>query len=185
MTFNLDNYEPVAPRLARWLEANPDTQVITTLVAYAAGEWCIFKAELYVHAKLVATGWAEEHHTERGVNSTSHMENCETSAIGRALANCGYAGSDPSKRPSREEMTKVQRMTPSDAPEGTQRPQASPNKAASDAQIGLIRTLAKKLGFEAHFPPNFTSFDASQVIQELKGNVIPLAIRAESQEDPF
>jgi hypothetical protein len=113
------------------------------------------------------------------------MENCETSAIGRALANYGYAGSDPSKRPSREEMTKVQRMTPSDAPEGTQRPQASPNKQASDAQLGLIRTLSKKLGFEAHFPPNFTSYDASQVIQELKGNVIPLAIRAESFEDPF
>jgi len=185
MTFNLDNYEPVAPRLARWLQANFDTQVITTLVAYSAGEWCIFKAELYIGGKVVATGWAEEHQTERGVNSTSHMENCETSAIGRALANAGYAGSDPSKRPSREEMTKVQRMTPSDAPEGTQRPQASPNKPASDAQLGLIRTLSKKLGFEAHFPPNFTSFDASQVIQDLKGNVIPLAIRAESFEDPF
>ena len=189
MTFNLDNYEPVAIRLDRWIadtaKCNLNPRIITTLIAYSAGEWCIFKAELYEDDRLTATGHAEEHHTDRGVNSTSHMENCETSAIGRALANCGYAGSDPSKRPSREEMTKVQRMTPSDAPEGTQRPQASPNKAASDAQIGLIRTLAKKLGFEAHFPPNFTSFDASQVIQELKGNVIPLAIRAESQEDPF
>jgi len=185
MTFNLDNYEPVAPRLARWLEAAEDPRVITTLHAYAPGEWCIFRAELYAGDTLLATGYAEEHHTDRGVNSTSHMENCETSAIGRALANYGYAGSDPSKRPSREEMTKVQRMTPSDAPEGTQRPQASPNKPASDAQLGLIRTLSKKLGFEAHFPPNFTSYDASQVIQELKGNVIPLAIRAESFEDPF
>jgi hypothetical protein len=185
MTFNLDNYEPVAPRLARWLEAAEDPRVITTLHAYAPGEWCIFRAELYAGETLLATGYAEEHHTDRGVNATSHMENCETSAIGRALANYGYAGSDPSKRPSREEMTKVQRMTPSDAPEATQRPQASPNKPASDAQLGLIRTLSKKLGFEAHFPPNFTSYDASQVIQDLKGNVIPVAIRAESQEDPF
>jgi hypothetical protein len=189
MTFNLDNYEPVAPRLARWLEtvvkSSVTPRVITTLHAYAPGEWCIFKAELWEGDTLISTGYAEEHHTDRGVNSTSHMENCETSAIGRALANCGYAGSDPSKRPSREEMTKVQRMTPSDSPESTQRPQASPNKAASDAQLGLIRTLSKKLGFEAHFPPNFTSYDASQVIQELKGNVIPLAIRAESFEDPF
>jgi hypothetical protein len=35
------------------------------------------------------------------------LENCETSAIGRALANAGYA--PKGKRPSREEMTKVVR----------------------------------------------------------------------------
>jgi len=44
-------------------------------------------------------------------NKTSALENCETSAIGRALANCGYGGD---KRVSREEMDKVQRgITPS------------------------------------------------------------------------
>jgi hypothetical protein len=170
MTFNLDNYEPVAPRLARWLEAAEDPRVITTLIAYEPGKWCIFKTDLYEGEKLISTGHGYEEHTEKGVNSTSFMENCETSSTGRALSNFGMAGSDPSRRPSRE---------------ATQRPQASPNKPASDAQLGLIRTLSKKLGFEAHFPPNFTSYDASQVIQELKGNVIPLAIRAESHEDPF
>jgi hypothetical protein len=47
MTFNLDNYEPVAPRLARWLEAAADPRVITTLIAYEPGKWCIFKTDLY------------------------------------------------------------------------------------------------------------------------------------------
>jgi hypothetical protein len=47
MTFNLDNYEPVAPRLARWLEAAEDPRVITTLIAYEPGKWCIFKTDLY------------------------------------------------------------------------------------------------------------------------------------------
>jgi hypothetical protein len=41
------------------------------------------------------------------INKTSSMEVCETSAIGRALANAGMAGSDMTKRPSREEMTKA------------------------------------------------------------------------------
>jgi hypothetical protein len=52
-----------------------------------------------------ATGLAEETVTSRGVNQTSALENCETSAIGRALANAGYA--PKGKRASREEMTKV------------------------------------------------------------------------------
>jgi len=69
MTFNLENYEPVAPRLARWLEATQHPRVVTTLHAYAAGEWCIFKAELWNEDYLVATGWAEEHHTDRGVKT--------------------------------------------------------------------------------------------------------------------
>ena len=52
-----------------------------------------------------ATGYAEETVSSRGVNQTSALENCETSAIGRALANAGYA--PKGKRPSREEMSKV------------------------------------------------------------------------------
>jgi hypothetical protein len=57
-----------------------------------------------------ATGYAEEKITDRGVNSTSALENCETSAIGRALANAGYAAKG--KRPSREEMSKVVAQKP-------------------------------------------------------------------------
>ena len=51
------------------------------------------------------TGIAEETVQGRGVNATSALENCETSAIGRALANAGYA--TKGKRASREEMAKV------------------------------------------------------------------------------
>jgi hypothetical protein len=52
-----------------------------------------------------ATGLAEETVQGRGVNATSALENAETSAIGRATANAGYA--TKGKRPSREEMGKV------------------------------------------------------------------------------
>ena len=54
------------------------------------------------------TGLAEETIQGRGVNATSALENCETSAIGRALANAGYA--TKGKRASREEMVKVNNM---------------------------------------------------------------------------
>jgi hypothetical protein len=73
----------------------------------------VVKAYLYKTATDViawTTGYAEEKVTDRGVNSTSALENCETSAIGRALANAGYAAKG--KRPSREEMTKVVAQKP-------------------------------------------------------------------------
>ena len=109
MGFNLDDYEPVASRLARWLEqTDGQPRVITHLVHYQENR-CVFRAELYVGDILIATGWAEETRGDGNVNRTSHLENCESSAVGRALANAGLSGSDPAKRPSREEMAKVAR----------------------------------------------------------------------------
>jgi hypothetical protein len=59
-----------------------------------------------------ATGLAEETVQGRGVNMTSALENCESSSIGRSLANCGYSPKgDAAKRPSREEMSKVAAKT--------------------------------------------------------------------------
>ena len=55
--------------------------------------------------KAWTTGLAYELVSDRGVNSTSALENGETSAIGRALANANYAAKG--KRASREEMSKV------------------------------------------------------------------------------
>jgi hypothetical protein len=56
-----------------------------------------------------SSGLAEETIQGRGVNATSALENCETSAIGRALASAGYA--TKGKRPSQEEMAKVAKLT--------------------------------------------------------------------------
>jgi hypothetical protein len=53
-----------------------------------------------------ATGWAFEVDGTKGANLTSALENCETSSIGRCLANMNLSGN---KRASREEMQKVQR----------------------------------------------------------------------------
>jgi hypothetical protein len=61
----------------------------------------------YLDQVAYATGFAEEKDSDRGVNATSALENCETSAIGRALANAGFAAKG--KRPSREEMAKVEK----------------------------------------------------------------------------
>jgi len=110
--FNLEDYETVEERLARFWKEHEDGRIETTLVESTLQRF-IVKASIYrteVDAQAWTTGFAEETVSTRGVNSTSALENCETSAIGRALANAGYA--TKGKRPSREEMSKVKAAEP-------------------------------------------------------------------------
>ena len=112
MGFNLDDYEPVAVRHSRWLEQHPNGRTITHMVSQPGADICVIRAELWLEDVCIATGYAEEVRGAGNVNRTSHVENCETSAVGRALANAGMAGTDVNKRPSREEMSKVQNSAP-------------------------------------------------------------------------
>ena len=105
--FNLEDYETVEERLVKFWKDNPEGRIITTLLDFSVSRF-IVRAEIYRGTDISTvwtTGLAEETVQGRGVNSTSALENCETSAIGRALANAGYA--TKGKRASREEMSKV------------------------------------------------------------------------------
>jgi hypothetical protein len=107
MGFNLDDYEPVEVRLDKFWKEHQDGRIETELLE-ASKDRFIVLARIYrteVDAKAWTTGIAEETVATRGVNQTSALENCETSAIGRALANAGYA--TKGKRPSQQEMQKV------------------------------------------------------------------------------
>ena len=105
--FNLEDYETVEERLTKYWKDHPDGQIHTEILDQSAGRF-IVKASVYrteADIRPWTTGLAEETIQGRGVNATSALENCETSAIGRALANAGYA--TKGKRASREEMGKV------------------------------------------------------------------------------
>ena len=179
-TMSLENYEPVAVRLDRWLSTHPGTQVLTELLTEPGADICVFKASLLVDGAIVATGHAEEIRNAGNVNRTSHVENCETSAIGRALANAGAAGSTLESRPSREEMAKVQRVTQQGNTTIT-----GPANAPSDKQLWLYKKLLKDIG---KLPPaniaEMDKFEVSRAIEALKAGEQPEEIPL-PEEEPF
>lgn len=136
--FNLEDYEPVDSRIAKFWEKHPHGSIQTEIVS--TGAIHIMKATLYTEEGLIiANGFAKEVESERGVNSTSALENCETSCIGRALANAGFQAKI-GKRASREEMEKVQRST--SAPADTWAAEPTP---AGDAAALLARELGAQV----------------------------------------
>jgi hypothetical protein len=111
-TFDLEAYAPVQERIAEFYRDFPDGSIQTRL-AREDGPEVVFEARVFrtpdeVRYGIFTSGWAREVEGKNPVNRTSHLENCESSAIGRALANLGY--SKDAKRPSRSEMIKVHRM---------------------------------------------------------------------------
>ncbi len=108
----LEDYELVESRLRRLYTAYPKARIITDMV-FNDDRRFIVKAELYLEPDDMtpsATGYAEEIVGAGFVNKTSALENCETSAIGRCISNSVLClGAPEGKRPSRQEMEKVER----------------------------------------------------------------------------
>jgi hypothetical protein len=93
------------------------------------------RAECYNNDdRLIATGYAEEVFGNSPVNKTSFLENCETSAIGRAISNSriGHTG----ERASVTEMEKVNRINSAPA-------KPDSHGSATPKQIGFLKSLAR------------------------------------------
>lgn len=112
--FNPKDYTMVKDRIKWYKEEYPDYRVVTELIAQTSNlDDVVVRAKIFKNADeqkqglAHATGIAEELREAGFINKTSHVENAETSAVGRALANIDYHGSE--KRPSAEEMDKVKR----------------------------------------------------------------------------
>tara|TARA_R100001230_G_C5671965_1_gene176978 strand:+ start:419 stop:1117 length:699 start_codon:yes stop_codon:yes gene_type:complete len=91
-------YTQVATRVEMIREAYGENCQILTSIVECNDKFVLMKAEVCIlkdsNWEIIATGHAEEYRQDRGVNSNSALENCETSAIGRALAACGIHGGE-------------------------------------------------------------------------------------------
>lgn len=89
-------YKTVALRVSEFREKcgiDEDWGVVTELLS-ADADVVIMKAAITHNGVVIGTGHAEERRGSTQINKTSALENCETSAIGRALAACGFAGTE-------------------------------------------------------------------------------------------
>ena len=114
--FSLADYETVEERIKRFYGDWPDGRILTeneTIPEYRSEKIWVVRAMVFLNGEDLerscpkASGLAYEVDSVSGPQASSALEVCETSAIGRALANAGYSGN---KRASREEMEKVQRF---------------------------------------------------------------------------
>jgi len=154
--FNLADYETVEERLVRFYKDNPDGRVITeneTTDSNRSEKIWVVRAVIYLSGEDLergcpkATGYAFEIDGTAGANKMAALENCETSAIGRGLANGGYSGNK--KRSSKEEMEKVARFEEAERLKaaGKIRDYLAEGKAMKDVdQLKLLWGEASKAG---------------------------------------
>ena len=157
MNWNLNDYETVEIRLEKWHSKYPDSRIRTKLLESNDNRFVVF-CELFKNAtdsEPCATGLAFEVITDRGVNSTSALENCETSAIGRALANAGFAAKG--KRASREEMAKVVAQSP-----------ISPPKVEQKQESWSVTPTADPMQLEVSIDQVVQSLNAKVIKEEFK-----------------
>lgn len=107
--FNLENYEDVDTRIHNFYAKYEDGAITTELITNDEEKGIVvFKAtayRTYVDTQPSAVGYARGSRKDRGVDRDFWFENCETSAIGRCLANLGLSAKG--KRASSLEMAKV------------------------------------------------------------------------------
>jgi hypothetical protein len=145
--FEPADYAPVAARITLFFERYPRGRIITELVSRSDKE-ITFKATVYRSEELdvaAGTGWASERIGDGEVNEVACLENTETSAIGRALANIGYTASR--QRPSAEEMRKASRertrLARARAATASEAPARPPGRTATARRARMVRESSR------------------------------------------
>jgi hypothetical protein len=94
VTIHGKEYETVASRVSRFRADYKEYTLMTKIVKIDADECIVESAILNETGRLIANGHAQEFRNASQINKTSYVENCETSAIGRALAAFGIGGTE-------------------------------------------------------------------------------------------
>ncbi len=127
-------YATVAARVQAFRELCPDGTITTEIISMADGVVLMQAKVLDEAGRLLATGFAQEKEAASMINKTSYIENCETSAVGRALAMLGL-GSDENIASSQEMYAAMSQQ------EAMEQPQS---ELCSDMELATLENLTKK-----------------------------------------
>ena len=168
------SYKTVALRVMELHELYPTgVSLNTEVLKFHPDEFCLVKAELSVfhvdadgvERSRVFTGHAFEKTTTSQINKTSHLENCETSAIGRALAAAGLAGSEFA---SADELVQALNQqgpvnTTEQAPGVVQTIQDGPDAPPQNSDWMLLSVSVKREGESSNGPWRILQVTAREV----------------------
>jgi len=153
MAFDLSEYIEVNVRVGKFWSDYPEGAIRTEILSFENGI-VVIKASVYKNAnneKPDATGHAYEKENTSYINKTSAVENCETSAVGRALGIMGYEikksiASKEEMQNALEQQEKIKNEEETSKPIKPIKPkpeQAKPEKEV-DPDIELKKQLMKK-----------------------------------------
>ena len=104
-------YAEVNQRIKAFRSICPGGAIVTEMLSNENG-MCVFKATILdEEMRIIGTGTAYEKETSSYINKTSYIENCETSAVGRALGMCGF-GIDTSIASAEEVQNAILNQSP-------------------------------------------------------------------------
>ena len=172
--FNLNDYVQVNERVMKFWQDHPEGRINTEIIRWENGVIVMkaFVYDDYTNSQPTATGHAYEKEDSSYINKTSALENCETSAIGRALAVMGYE--IKKSIASREEVSNAmeQQNKIKQAASATTRTTTTQREVhtATTAQINAIKKIAesKKVDISKHDLNTMTTTQASNLIKELQ-----------------
>lgn len=144
-------YAQVSERIKAFREVCPGGQIITDIIDKGNGVVTMKTTITDEEGKVLATGLAQEKETSSFINKTSYIENCETSAVGRALGFVGI-GVDGSMA-SAEEVTN-----------------AMLNQPLTDKEKAVLERMVKSKGYEVAeiFPHGIDNITAAQYPEAVK-----------------
>ena len=141
------DYAEVNQRIKAFRMLFPTGKIVTNMISNENGI-CIFRAEIYAdNETLLGTGTAYEKENSTFINKTSYIENCETSAVGRALGMCGL-GIDTSIASYEEVANAVENQNKSETQPAPKAKQPAPKE--NRQSVSIPKTPREKLIDKLH-----------------------------------
>lgn len=128
-------YVEVNQRIKGFRQLYPEGSILTEIISLENG-FVVMKATVLVNGEIIGTGHAFEKESSSYINKTSYIENCETSAVGRALGMCGI-GIDTSVASAEEVALAIEQQS-------AEPPKKSTKKKDETAPAVLICENCKK-----------------------------------------